>query len=191
MAVIDRSLTSLLKQRKLFLMRERSDAAEIVYVCVDDGLPGGYPVGYVIPSRAGTWFAYARARPGRVFASDQVDACLSSIDEAVRAVLDHARYGDVLFALEKGAGSNATYTAEVHRHHATWLAALDVPEGITHLGNGRVRFTGPAVAYLRGLPERFGCHVDDEDRIWLAGESYRLIREIQHTGEARPEGSMG
>lgn len=103
MTVIDRSLTRLLKQRRLFLTRERSDAAEIVYVCVDDGLPGGYPVGYVIPSRTGTWFAYARARPGRVFANDQVDAGLLSVEEAVRAVLDHARYGDVLFALEQRA----------------------------------------------------------------------------------------
>ncbi|MET9582069.1 hypothetical protein ABZY10_02905 [Streptomyces sp. NPDC006539] len=187
MTVIDRSLTRLLKQRRLFLTRERSDAAEIVYVCVDDGLPGGYPVGYVIPSRTGTWFAYARARPGRVFANDQVDAGLLSAEEAVRAVLDHARYGDVLFALEQRAGSDATFTAEVHRAHATWLAALAEPEGITHLGNGRVRFTGPAVAYLRGLPERLGCHVDDEDRIHLGGESYRLTRETRRTGDAHPE----
>ncbi|WP_392753198.1 hypothetical protein [Streptomyces sp. LN590] len=191
MTVIDRSLTRLLKQRRLFLTRERSDAAEIVYVCVDDGLPGGYPVGYVIPSRTGTWFAYARARPGRVFANDQVDAGLLSVEEAVRAVLDHARYGDVLFALEQRAGSDATYTAEVHRAHATWLAALAEPEGITHLGNGRVRFTGPAVAYLRGLPERLGCHVEDEDRIHLGGKSYRLTRETRHTGEARSEGGTG
>ncbi|MGW7362044.1 hypothetical protein ACWGI8_01120 [Streptomyces sp. NPDC054841] len=188
MTVSDRSLTTLLKQRMLFLTRERSDAAEIVYVCVDDGLPGGYPVGYVMPSRAGTWFAYARVRPGRVFACDQVDAGLLSIDAAVRAVLDHARYGDVLYALERGVGSDATYTTVLHPDHAAWLAALDEPEGITHLGDGRVRLTGPAVAYLRGLPERLGCHVDDEDRIWLAGESYRLIREPRHTGEARPGG---
>ncbi|WP_328888539.1 hypothetical protein [Streptomyces sp. NBC_00316] len=188
MAVIESSLTTMLKQRRLFLTRERSDAAEIVYVCVDDGLPGGYPVGYVIPSRAGTWFAYARARPGRVFACDQVDAGLLSIDAAVRAVLGHARYGDVLYALEQGVGSDTTYTTEVRQDHAVWLAALAEPEGITHLGNGRVRFTGPAVAYLRGLPERLGCHVDDEDRIRLAGESYRLIREIRHTGPAGSEG---
>lgn len=191
MAVIESSLATMLKQRRLFLTRERSDAAEIVYVCVDDGLPGGYPVGYVIPSRAGTWFAYARARPGRVFACDQVDAGLLSIDAAVRAVLDHARYGDVLYALEQGAGSDAAYTTEVRQDHAVWLAALAEPEGITHLGNGRVRFTGPAVAYLRGLPERLGCHVDDEDRIRLAGESYRLIRETRHTGPARPERGIG
>ncbi|MFJ6633959.1 hypothetical protein ACIQMR_21615 [Streptomyces sp. NPDC091376] len=186
MTVIDRSLATLLKQRRLFLTRERSDAAEVVYVCVNDGLPGGYPIGYVIPSRAGTWFAYARARPGRVFTCDQVDANLLSIDTAVRAVLDHARYGDVLYALERATGSDTTYTAEVHRDHAAWLTALDVPEGITHLGNGRVRLTGPALAYLRGLPERLGCHVDDENRLRLAGVSYLLTREPRPGGAVRP-----
>ncbi|MFD7259256.1 hypothetical protein [Streptomyces sp. NPDC059874] len=176
MTVIDGSLTTLLKTRGLFLTRERGDAAGIVYICVDDGLPGGYPVGYVVPSRAGTWFAYARARAGRVFACDQVDAGLSGIEAAVRAVLDHARYGDVLYALARESDSGAVYTAELPRDRAAWLASLCAPGGITHVGDDRVRLTGPAVAYLRGLPERLGCHVDAEDRIWLAGEPYRLIR---------------
>ncbi|MEV7520430.1 hypothetical protein [Streptomyces sp. NPDC091371] len=179
MTVIDGSLTMLLKARGLFLTREESDAAGIVYVCLDDGLPGGYPVGYVVPSRAGSWFAYARARAGRVFACDQVDAGLSGIEAAVRAVLDHARYGDVLYALARDSGAEVSYTAELRRDHATWLASLPAPNGITHLGGGRVRLTGPAVAYLRGLPERRGCHVDAEDRLWLAGEPYRLVRETR------------
>ncbi|MHC0433211.1 hypothetical protein ACX6XY_23990 [Streptomyces sp. O3] len=187
MTAANRSLTTLLNQRRLFLTRERSDAAEIVYVCVDDGLPGGYPVGYAVPSRAGTWFAYARSRPGRVFACDQVDAGLPSAEAAVRAVIDHARYGDVLYALERGVGSDATYTTELHRDHAAWLVALDEPEGITDLGGGRVRFTGPAVAYLRGLPARLGCHVDQEDRIWLAGQPHRLIREPRPPSRPAPE----
>ncbi|WP_329388585.1 hypothetical protein OG625_33870 [Streptomyces sp. NBC_01351] len=176
MTVIDGSLTALLTTRGLFLTRERSDAAGIVYVCVDDGLPGGYPVGYVVPSRAGTWFAYARARAGRVFACDQVDAGLSGMEAAVRAVLDHARYGDVLYALARESGAEVSYTAELPRERAAWLAALAAPKGITHLGGGSVRLTGPAVAYLRGLPQRLGCHVDAEDRLWLAGDPYRLIR---------------
>jgi hypothetical protein len=156
---------------------------------VDDGLPGGFPVGHVIPSGpsgAGTWTAYARVRPGRFFANDQVSARLLSVDEAVRAVLDHARYGDVMFALEQEAGSVATYTAEVHRDHAARLAALDEPEGITHLGNGTVRLTSPAVAYLRSLPERVGCRIDGEDRIRLAGDSYPLIRETPHSTAPDP-----
>ncbi|WP_075027157.1 hypothetical protein [Streptomyces mirabilis] len=69
----------------------------------------------------------------------------------MNAVLDPARYGDVMFALEQRSGSVVTYIAEVHRDHATRLAALDEPEGITRLGNGTVRFTSPAVAHLRSL----------------------------------------
>ncbi|WP_405782040.1 phage late control D family protein [Streptomyces sp. NBC_01378] len=88
----------LLKERGLFLSVERSDAAEVVYVCVDDGLPGGYPVGYVISSRTGTWSAYARVRPGRIFTTDEISSGLESVDEAVRAVVAHARYEDVLTA---------------------------------------------------------------------------------------------
>ncbi|MFD5118967.1 hypothetical protein [Streptomyces sp. NPDC058385] len=88
----------MLKGRGLFLSVERSDAAEVVYVCVDDGLPGGYPVGYVISSRTGTWSAYARVRPGRIFTTDEISSGLESVDEAVRAVVAHARYDDVLTA---------------------------------------------------------------------------------------------
>ncbi|MFF3653948.1 hypothetical protein [Streptomyces olivochromogenes] len=183
MTVIDGSLARVLKHRRLFLSLERNEAVEIVYVCVDDGLPGGFPIGHVIAtgaSGAGTWSAYARARPGRVFANDQVATGLLSVGEAVGAVLDHARYGDVMFALEQQSGTVVTYIAEVHRDYAAHLAALDEPEGITHLGNGTVRFTSPAVAYLRSLPERLDCRIDGENRIRLAGESYPLIREIPH-----------
>ncbi|MGW6142519.1 hypothetical protein ACWFRM_42365 [Streptomyces sp. NPDC055144] len=177
MTVADRPLTALLKQRGLHLTQERSDAADITYVCLHDGLPGGYPIGYVLPSRAGTWFAYARARPGRIFACDQVESGLSSAESAVRAVLDHAHFGDVLHAMELAAGSNATYTADLPRGHAARLTALAEPGGVTRLGNRRVRLTATAVAYLRGLPKQHGCHVDHEDRIWLGGESYALTRE--------------
>ncbi|WP_210588850.1 hypothetical protein [Streptomyces sp. GESEQ-35] len=100
MAVDDGSLTSLLQQRRLFLTPERRRAGVVVYVCVDDGFPGGFPVGRVIPCEAGTWSAYARVRSGRVFADDLVSAGLPSLEEAVRAVVGHARYGDVLLAME-------------------------------------------------------------------------------------------
>ncbi|MER5662625.1 hypothetical protein [Streptomyces mirabilis] len=60
----------------------------------------------------------------------------------------------------------------------------DEPEGITHLGDGTVRFAGPAVACLRSLPERLDCRVDGENRIRLAGESYPLIRETHATAPA-------
>ncbi|MFE5029258.1 hypothetical protein ACFRAO_39700 [Streptomyces sp. NPDC056656] len=87
-----------LKGRGLFLSVERSDAVEVVYVCVDDGIPGGYPVGYVISSRTGTWAAYARVRPGRIFTTDEISSGLASVEEAIRAVVAHARYEDVLTA---------------------------------------------------------------------------------------------
>lgn len=96
MAVDDGSLTDLLHQRGLFLTPERRRTGVVVYVCVDDGFPGGFPVGRVIPSETGTWSAYARVRPGRIFADDRVSAGLPSLAEAVRAVVDHARYEDAL-----------------------------------------------------------------------------------------------
>ncbi|MFC9915676.1 hypothetical protein [Streptomyces sp. NPDC059862] len=105
MAVDDGSLTSLLQQRRLFLTPERRRAGVVVYVCVDDGFPGGFPVGRVIPSEAGTWAAYARVRPGRVFAEDRVATGLPNLAQAVRAVVDHAHIGDVLLGLEQGAGA--------------------------------------------------------------------------------------
>ncbi|MEV3854993.1 hypothetical protein AB0J38_11780 [Streptomyces sp. NPDC050095] len=172
-------LVALLKQRGLHLTQERSDAAEITYVCVRDGLPGGYPIGYVLPSRTGTWFAYARARPGRIFACDQVDSGLPSSDAAVRAVVGHARYGDVLQAMELAAGSTATYTVDLPRRHAARLAARAETDGVTRIGPGRVRLTAAAVAYLRGQPERLGRHVDPDNRLWLEGQPHPLIREYR------------
>ncbi|WP_425826768.1 hypothetical protein [Streptomyces fractus] len=177
MTVVDRPLTTLLRQRGLFLTQERSDAAEIMYVCVRDGLPGGYPIGYALPSRNGTWFAYARARPGRIFACDQVASGLFSVESAVRTVLDHAHFGDVLQALERAAGATATYTADLPRGHVARIAELAGPDGLTCLGGGRIRLAATTVAYLRGLPRRLDCHVDDENRIRVAGETYPLTRE--------------
>jgi hypothetical protein len=105
---------------------------------------------------------------------------LRGIEAAIHAVLDHAHYGDIMAALERKSGNNATYTATVYEGQAAWLATLDEPDGITHLGGGAVRFTSPAIAYMRSLPEHVGstgCRVDNEDRLWIAGSSYRLTRE--------------
>lgn len=116
MAVADRSLTRLLNQRWLFLSPEpeRAAATDAVYVCVDDGFPGGVPIGHVTLSDTGTWSAYARVRPGRVFAEDEVSTGLPSLEDAVRAVLEHARYDDVtadLESLDREAGCLAKYAA--------------------------------------------------------------------------------
>ncbi|MEV4449128.1 hypothetical protein [Streptomyces mirabilis] len=69
-----------------------------------------------------------------------------TVGGAVSAVLDHARYGDVMFALEQQSGSVVTYIAEVHRDHATRLAALDEPEGIW------IRLAGESYPLLREIP---------------------------------------
>ncbi|MFF2776035.1 hypothetical protein ACFVU3_14110 [Streptomyces sp. NPDC058052] len=66
----------------------------VVYVCVDDGFPGGFPIGRAIRDDDGTWCAYARFRPGRVFADDRVAAGLPDLRAAVRTVLAHARRTD-------------------------------------------------------------------------------------------------
>ncbi|MFI8423471.1 hypothetical protein [Streptomyces sp. NPDC085479] len=66
----------------------------VVYVCVDDGFPGGFPIGRAIRDDDGTWCAYARHRPGRLFADDRVATGLADLRAAVREVLAHARYTD-------------------------------------------------------------------------------------------------
>ncbi|MFI6940403.1 hypothetical protein ACIBI4_14115 [Streptomyces sp. NPDC050418] len=172
-------LTSLLAERGLFLTQDDGDASAAVYICVQDGLPGGYPIGYALPSRTGTWFAYARSRPGRIFACDQVDAGLWSLESALRSALAHARYGDVLHALEKATGSDATYTVKVPRSWAPQLSALP---GVIGCGGGTLRLTSAAYAFLRGQPERGGFYADTAGRLWLAGESYELRRESRTGG---------
>ncbi|MBC9719015.1 hypothetical protein H9Y04_41465 [Streptomyces sp. TRM66268-LWL] len=176
------SLTDLLSARGLFLTQDEGDATGAIYLCVRDGLPGGYPIGYALPSRAGTWFAYARSRPGRIFACDQVDSGLWSPESALRSALAHARYGDVLYALEQSTGTDTTYTVKVPRSWATHLTALP---GVTvrpagpSLTSRTLRLTAPAVALLRGQPERDGCHADLAGRLWLAGVGYELRREVR------------
>ncbi|WP_093616642.1 hypothetical protein [Streptomyces indicus] len=169
------SLTTLLAERGLFLTKDEGDATAAVYLCVRDGLPGGYPIGYALPSRTGTWFAYARSRPGRIFACDQVDAGLWSLESALRSALAHARYGDVLYALERATGNPATYRVKVPR---SWTAHLTALPGITGRG-GSLRLTAAAVAFLRGEPERADCHADMAGRLWLAGQPYALRRETR------------
>ncbi|MEU5087805.1 hypothetical protein [Streptomyces sp. NPDC021356] len=176
---IDGSVRKLLKRRKLFLKTERTDrTGEIVYVCVDDGHPGGFPVGHVTSVAGGVaWLAFARVRPDSPFGTEQVAAGLPGVEDALRAVLDHAHYGDIMADLEDASGVATTYTATVDRDQAVWLANLDEPGGVTHLGKGRLRLTGAAVAYLRSLPERLDCHVDHKDRLHLADDTYQLVRE--------------
>ncbi|MEU3766690.1 hypothetical protein AB0E55_16660 [Amycolatopsis keratiniphila] len=133
----------LLEQRNLFLKTENDDVGKVVYVCVDDRTPGGFPVGHVIATAGGrTWLAYARVPKGGFHDIAQVAVGVPTFDAAIRAVLDHARSADILRAVERSPGAaTKTYTAVVDPGHAEWLTTLEEPQGITHLGGGRVRFT--------------------------------------------------
>ncbi len=68
------------------------------------------------------------------------------------------------------------YTANMDEASASWLAGLDEPQGITHLGNGKVRFSQSAYSYLRNVPPHMDVHIDSHDRICLSEGSYQLTR---------------
>ncbi|MBE1579096.1 hypothetical protein ACFORH_21745 [Amycolatopsis roodepoortensis] len=161
MADVGAAVRKLLEQRNLFLKTEHDGREKIVYVCVDDGASGGLPVGHAIGTAGGVWLAYARVPQGNYYGNAQVAVGLPTCDAAVRAVLDHARYADILRSVERSSGRAArTYTAVVDPGHAEWLATLEEPKGITQLGKGKVRFTEAAVAYLRNPPPPLSLFVE-------------------------------
>ncbi|MGY6655005.1 hypothetical protein ACXIZN_22835 [Amycolatopsis sp. TRM77291] len=177
---IGAAVRRLLEQRKLFLKPEHDDFGKVVYVCVDDGAPGGFPVGHVIPTAGGgAWLAYARVPQGGSFGTAQVAVGLPTFDAAIRAVLDHARSADILRAVERSPGAaTRTYTAVVDPGHAEWLTTLEEPQGITHLGGGRVRFTEAAVAYLRNPPSPLSLYLQvQDDELVVDLVPYKLTRD--------------
>ncbi|WP_340687616.1 hypothetical protein LCL61_16455 [Amycolatopsis coloradensis] len=177
---IGATVRRLLEQRKLFLKPEHDDLGKVVYVCVDDRTPGGFPVGHVIATAGGrAWLAYARIPKGGFHEIAQVAAGLPTFDAAIRAVLDHARSADILRAVERSPRAAAkTYTAIVDPGHAEWLTTLEEPQGITHLGNGRVRFTEAAVAYLRNPPSPLSLYVQVQgDELVVDLVPYKLTRD--------------
>ncbi|MFJ8914822.1 hypothetical protein [Amycolatopsis sp. NPDC102389] len=179
MADVGAAVRKLLEQRNLFLKTEHDGPEKIVYVCVDDGEPGGYPVGHAIGTAGGVWLAYARVPQGTYFDSAQVAVGLPTCDAAVRAVLDHARYADYLRAVERSPGrATKTYTAVVDPGHAEWLAKLEEPRGITRLSDDKVRFTESAVAYLRNPPPPLSLFVEVQgDQLILDFTTYKLTRD--------------
>jgi hypothetical protein len=178
-AEIGAAVRKLLEQRNLFVKTEHDGPEKIVYVCVDDGAPGGLPIGHVIGTPGGVWLAYARVPQGTYFGSAQVARGLPTCDAAIRAVLDKARYTDVLRSIErKSATATKTYTAVVDPGHAEWLAQLEQPQGITRLGNDKVRFTEAAVAYLRNPPPPLSLFVEVQgDELVLDYMTYKLARD--------------
>jgi hypothetical protein len=180
LANIGSAVRTLLRQRNLFVKSEHDGSENVVYVCVDDGAPGGFPVGHVIEAAGGrVWLAYARVRTQGVFRNREVAVGLPSCDEAIRAVVEHASYADILRTAERSsAAATTTYVAVVDPGHAEWLAALEEPKGITHLGDGRVRFTESAVAYLRKPPPPLSLYVEVQgDELVVDLVPYQLTRE--------------
>jgi len=178
-ADVGAAVRSLLEQRNLFLKTEHDGSEKIVYVCVDDGMPGGLPVGHAIRTAGGVWLAYARVPQGDYPGTAQVAVGLPTCDAAIRAVLDHARYADILRSVERSTGAAAkTYTAVVDPGHAEWLTTLEEPQGITHLGNGEVRFTEAAIAYLRNPPPPLSLFIEVQgDQLILDFMTYRLTQD--------------
>jgi hypothetical protein len=181
MARIDPSLTKLLKERGLHLRKAKPGRhvgdEETFLVLVDDGHPDGFQVGHVVAAAGGmTWLPYARTDGGR---TRQVGVGLLSFGAAIQAVVEHARFDDILRAVEARSGRGTTYSAVVDEGHAEWLAALEEPEGITNLGNGRVRFTESAVAFLRNPPSPLNLYVQvhGADELALDLCSYKLTRD--------------
>ncbi|TXS35603.1 hypothetical protein EAO75_43920 [Streptomyces sp. uw30] len=180
-ARIDPSLTKLLKERGLYLRKAQPGQhvahEETLLVRVADGSPDGFQVGHVVSAAGGmTWIPYARTGGHH---TSKVGAGLLSFAAAVQAVVEHARYDDILRAVEAKSGRGTTYTAVVDEGHAEWLAALEEPKGITNLGNGRVRFTESAVAFLRNPPMPLSLYVQvhGADELALDLCSYKLTRD--------------
>ncbi|MGQ0773173.1 MAG: hypothetical protein ACT4NY_01940 [Pseudonocardiales bacterium] len=155
-----------LGDRGLFL---RSDQGTRVLVCLPDGSSQGITVGWV-DQESGIQPGWWRARwivPGRGLALPPLDAGGRDLNEALKSVLEDARYGDILAARERESGVATTYTAMVTVEGAEQLAGYSDPDlqGTIHLGGGKVQFTNVAVAYLRG-ETTMSWWVDSKNQLW-------------------------
>ncbi|MBB1157545.1 MULTISPECIES: hypothetical protein [Amycolatopsis] len=173
----------------------RQPDRKTVRVFADDGSRDGFLVGWaelaphpfhgrpawqtVYRSVPGDDYSYWRggtARRAHYTAMDYGGS--DEIRLAIDEILTLARWGDVLADRETRAGRTGTYTATMDPVQAEWLAGLDEPKGITHLGGGRVRLTNVVVALFRGSPES-QPHVDVNDLFHLdpMDSPIQLIRE--------------
>ncbi|MEV5975831.1 hypothetical protein [Streptomyces sp. NPDC052114] len=146
---LDRSFKEVLERRKLFL--RPIGGGGTVLVCVADGSPEGFEIGRVVLGRpSGAVIRYRVRRPDKSY-EVQESECLSwlTFQDHVGDILSLASYDDVLRRAEISSGVASTYTADLGEERAAWLAEVPAPEGITDLGNGRVRLTESAVAFLR------------------------------------------
>ncbi|MFE6667510.1 hypothetical protein ACFVFH_28615 [Streptomyces sp. NPDC057697] len=180
-----------LRRRSLFL--RSGDTPKSVEIRVDDGSRDGFVIGWVrqephaFRPRSLAWQAYARhAMNDPDYWRRRVEGRYAeyggggeeSVESAIREVLYAASYGDVLAARERETGGNGTYVGTIDERQAQWLGSLDEPKGMTHLGGGRIRFTGTAAAYFRGGPQS-GPYIDATHLLHLdpLDEPYQLTRE--------------
>ncbi|WP_154676168.1 hypothetical protein [Amycolatopsis benzoatilytica] len=151
----------------------------VVQICADDGSANGFPIGWAEKAphpyyRRLTWQTVVRGVPGdddsywqgglarRAKYSPSDHGGHETLGRAIQEILTLAMWGDALAAHEIRAGRAGTYTATMDETKANWFARLYQPEGITHLGGGRMRFTNVAIAYFRGNPE-VRAYVDAND----------------------------
>ncbi|MGW7538378.1 hypothetical protein [Amycolatopsis sp. NPDC054798] len=177
---LDPGTANWVKSRNLVLQRPDKNT---VRVCADDGSRGGFPIGWaeLAPHpyhRRPVWQTVYRSVPGddssywlggiarragyKTMEHGGNDDLRLSIDE----ILTLARWGDVLADREIRSGRTGTYLATMHPVQAEWLAGLDEPKGVAHLGGGRVRLTNVFVALLRGSPDS-QPHIDANDMLHL------------------------
>jgi hypothetical protein len=175
---LDSHTTDQLKLRNLALRRLRNG---FVQVCADDGSPDGCPIGWAeqVPHsyhRRLAWQTTVRGVPlddysywhgglahrARYSPASQHETLGQAIEEILLA-----QWGDVLAAHEIRSGRVGTYTATMDETQANWLARLDEPKGITHLGGGRIRLTNVAVALFRGSP-KIQMYIDANDTFHLS-----------------------
>ncbi|MFE4688115.1 hypothetical protein [Streptomyces sp. NPDC056721] len=177
--------------RNLFLQPVKRST--VVQIRLADGSPDGFLIGWVEQEphpyhRRLAWQSHARRVNEelgyqRSLAEARYDegnkaGGKESIEEAIHEVLYRASWMDVLITREIASGRAETYTATIYEPQAEWLASLDEPKGITHLGGGKTRLTNIAVAYFRGTPQHspyidsnYLFHFDQWD------DPYQLIRE--------------
>ncbi|MFD2466487.1 hypothetical protein [Amycolatopsis silviterrae] len=177
---LDAGTVNRVKLRGLVL---RQPDRKTVRIYADDGSREGLPVGWaeLAPHpyhRRPAWQTVYRSVPGddssywrggiarRAGYTPMDYGGSDEIRLAIDEILSLARWGDVLADREIRASRTGTYAATMDPVQAEWLAGLDAPKGITHLGGGRVRLTNVVVALFRGSPES-QPYVDARDRFHL------------------------
>ncbi|GAA1035431.1 hypothetical protein ABT279_27305 [Amycolatopsis sp. NPDC000673] len=175
----DRLDSSTVNQVKLRNLAIRQPDRKVVQVCADDGSRDGFPVGWaeLAPHphyRRLSWHTVVRTVPGddysywhgglarRASYGPVEHGGRETLGAAIREILTLAQWGDVLADHEVRSGRTGTYLATMDPKQADWLAKLDEPKGITHLGGGRVRLDNVVVALFRGAPE-VNMYVDADD----------------------------